>query len=767
MGKAEASVDELVHMVTKGELRLPEMQREYVWRAPRVRDLLDSLYRGYPSGAILVWETDEAVPTRDFAIAQSGNAFRSTKLLLDGQQRLTSLSAIIRGEPVSVKGRKKPIDLLFNLEHPDDLQEITEVNEGGDVADDGADDDQDDDDEPDQVDASEDELLARFNRMTFVVATNKLAALPQWVRVSDVFKSHEDASFLEAAGVTGFKDPRYTRFSKRLAKLRAVRDYVYRMDVLERSLGYSEVTEIFVRVNSLGAKLRGSDLALAQITARWKNSLEQFQKFQNECAEMGFPLEIGVQLKNLVAFATGQSRFVTIGNVPLERLQSGWVDAQAGMRWALEFLRANCGVDSSALLSSPFAVIVLAYYAHQRTFMIPAAEAAHLKYWFVVANAKGRFSRGSSETILDQDLATIRNGGDVAALVDKLRTQVGRLEISVSELEGKNRRSSLFKTMFLAFQAAEAKDWHNGLAIAIDHSANEHKLQFHHIFPKAALRKQGVTGAVVDDIANLCFISGKTNRSISDRAPVEYFADIADPTTMDAQEIPSDPDLLELPAFHRFLAARRGRIAVRLNSYLESLRPEVPAVTDQGQGSPATEVVGARGVLVVEGETDLQYLEVAAEKVGRLDLLDGLRIVVGGGADKVALVALQEKQRGLPVLALFDSDAPGRVGRDRLKGLGFAKHELMTYAEVLGHPSAEAEAEDLWPAELLDQFVKLHGEDAVISERRQHAVLKRWCIGLNARGKDLISEFLRDSATSSDASAWHELLVEIRARLGM
>ena len=128
MAKAEASVEELVGMIERGELRLPEMQRQYVWRSTRVRDLLDSLYRGYPSGAILLWETDEVVPLQNMAIAQQVNPYQSTRLLLDGQQRLTSLSAVIRGEPVMVRGRKKPLDLLFNLEHPDVLTTVTEVD---------------------------------------------------------------------------------------------------------------------------------------------------------------------------------------------------------------------------------------------------------------------------------------------------------------------------------------------------------------------------------------------------------------------------------------------------------------------------------------------------------------------------------------------------------------------------------------------------------------------------------------------------------------
>src|ERR1041385_8389211 len=132
MAKAEATVEELVGMIERGELRLPEMQRRYIWRSTRVRDLLDSLYRGYPSGAILLWETDEAVPLQEFAVTQSTNPYQSTRLLLDGQQRLTSLSAVIRGEAVNVRGRRRPIELVFNLKHPDDVAVVTEVIEDGD-----------------------------------------------------------------------------------------------------------------------------------------------------------------------------------------------------------------------------------------------------------------------------------------------------------------------------------------------------------------------------------------------------------------------------------------------------------------------------------------------------------------------------------------------------------------------------------------------------------------------------------------------------------
>lgn len=576
MAKSEATVEELVDMIRRGELRMPEMQRRYVWRSTRVRDLLDSLYRGYPSGAILLWDSDEAVPQQPFAVEQQHNPYQSTRLLLDGQQRLTSLSAVIRGEPVMVRGRKRPIEVLFNLEHPDELAVVTEVNEN-------EDEDEEEDDlipSDDDADSTEDELQQRFNKMTFVVGTRKLEQLPQWVKVTEVFKTDEDAPFLERAGIERVNDPRYKKYSQRLARLRGIRKYVYRMDVLERSLSYDEVTEIFVRVNSLGAKLRSSDLALAQITAKWKGALRRFQDYEERCTkDRGFDLDLGLHLKNLVAFSTGQSRFQTVHTLPVTALQRGWDECVEGMDFAINFIKNNCGIESPALLSSPFLLVALSYFGHKRGYQISAPEADVLRHWVLLANAKGRYSRGSTETLLDQDLATVRGGGGAGELIDRLRLQVGVLEVSPEELAGRNQRSALFKTMFLAFRASEAKDWNSNLRIALDHSGTQHKLQFHHVFPKAQL-KHDYTSREADDIANLAFIGGKTNRRISDKSPADYFPPLlqnAAAPALAAQCIPTDPELLQPARYKDFLVERRKLIAARLNEFLNLRSPDVKA----------------------------------------------------------------------------------------------------------------------------------------------------------------------------------------------
>src|SRR5258707_1373286 len=223
MAKTDISVREPVGMINQGELRLPEPQRRYVWPATRVRDLLDSLYRGYPSGTILVWETSEDVPSRDLAIEQHVSAFGGHKLLLDGQQRLTSLSAVLRGEPLQFKNRVRPVDIAFNLDHPDGPP--TEVIEGQ-------------DDEP------------------------------------------------------------------------------------------------------------SAD-----------RSLDLFEEFAEECEKMWFSFYPGLLVRTLVVFATGQSRFRTVASISVPTMKESWEEEKEGIRFAINFLRTNAGIEDESLLSSPLLVI--------------------------------------------------------------------------------------------------------------------------------------------------------------------------------------------------------------------------------------------------------------------------------------------------------------------------------------------------------------------------------------------------------------------------
>lgn len=556
MAKVDYKVSVLVDKIARQELQLPEMQRKYVWTATKVRDLLDSLYRGYPSGVILAWEPAGHVETTHFAVPTEAGGMKPL-LLLDGQQRLTSLSAVLRGEPVKVKGRTRPVEILFNLDHPEELTFITEVNAGSES-----------DDDADEPDEAEDDLLTRVSRRAFVVASNQVLALPNWVKVTDVFK-REEGEILQQIGLTGFDDPRYGKYTARLKALRAIKDYEYRVDVLESSKSYEEVTEIFVRVNSLGAKLRSSDLALAQITAKWNGSLALFTDYQGQLASRGFDLDLGIHLKTLVSLITGQSRFLTVGSLTRTQLEDGWKRTQRSLNFAVDFAKSNLHIESPSLLSSPFLLIALAYWADQRGYRSEPGDAQGFSQWFLAANAKGRYSRGSSETLLDQDLAALRGGGGATELTQRFVQQVGRLDFTSADLVGRTARSGAFKTMFLAFRANGAQDWTTQLNISPKHADKADKIEFHHIFPKAYMRKvrSDLDPRLVDDIANLAFIGAKTNKEISAHAPKEYAAwyseELLKAQLVEFPDGTDDPD-----SFERFVENRRSALAQEINKFL-------------------------------------------------------------------------------------------------------------------------------------------------------------------------------------------------------
>ena len=574
MAKGEATVGELIDMIKRKEIELPEMQRRYVWKSTKVRDLLDSLYRGYPSGAILLWDTDEQVETQNFAVGQEGASIHKSKLLLDGQQRLTSLSAVLRGEPVVVRGRRRPIELLFNLDHPENLAEVTEVDDDSELDElqaNPTDENESSEDDEATDSSSPSDIQLQLESMTFIVKNSKMASLSNWIDVSDVFANDDNVELIRRAGVTSMDDPRFKIYNDRLNRLRKVKQYIYRLDILERTLSYEEVAEIFVRVNSLGVKLRGSDLALAQVTARWRGSLAIFQKYSETCTEQGFRLDTGHHLRTAVSIASSQCKFKVVSSLKTDDIKDAWDVTKRSTDFALNFLKANCGITSPALLSSPLLVTALAYFANKRDFSISPEEAGELRRYLLIANAKGRYSRASSESVLDQDLGILRDGGGVSILFERLISQVGRLDIQPGDLIGRNQRSSLFKMMFIAFKSKGAQDWKTSVEISLDHGGQQDSLQFHHIFPKAFL-KGAVPSREIDDLANLAFISATTNNWIRAKSPATYIPQfVSDHGTamFDNQCIPLDGNLLSRESYNEFLAERRVRIARELNTFLD------------------------------------------------------------------------------------------------------------------------------------------------------------------------------------------------------
>lgn len=564
MGQPDLTVQNLVDKLTKGTLRLPELQRGYVWRAEQVVNLFDSLYREYPSGTILTWVTDQDVHTRGLAIEQDDDSPATSELLLDGQQRLTSLRAVLKNESIKVKGRVWPIRLMFNLDHPEQADSDTE--------DEAKPDDDDTEEDAEAAEATGDAL----DLETFAVTSSKLDGRSNWIPVADIL-NEKTAVFqlLLDHGVDPADGTRFLRSEQRINRLRAIRSYKYRVDTIEQDKPYNEVAKIFVRINSGGTRLQGHDLALAHITATWPGSLQKFEEYDAICEENGFAFGFNVLLKTMLVFAIGQSRFRHVNEASRPKLEQGWDRAVQGLDFAMNFLKGNLGIESSELLSSDYLAIAVAAYGDAATFHPSASQVAALERWALLANTKGRYSRGSTETMLDQDLAAIRDGRDVAGLTQNLEGQVGQLAVTAAELVTLTARSSHFKTMFLAFREAGAVDWRNGLTISLASVGKKHRIERHHIFPQAVLAKTGRPKSEIDHGANLAFISAATNKWINKRPPSDYIPALIKENSeghitaeLEKQCIPTDPELWEVDRYDDFLLRRRELISQRLAEFL-------------------------------------------------------------------------------------------------------------------------------------------------------------------------------------------------------
>jgi hypothetical protein len=387
-----------------------------------------------------------------------------------------------------------------------------------------------------------------------------------------VFRTANDAELLEKAGIESFKDPRFQKYSDRLKKLRAIRQYPYVVHVLERAMSYEEVTEIFVRVNSLGAKLRSSDLALAQMTSRWPHLLKELETFQDECEQSWFTIDLGQLVRAIVVFATKQCLFRSVAGTPVEKLKKGWKEAQEGLRFAINFLRTNAGIEDESLLSSPMFIHTLAVVSRLRDNKLTATEQRGLLHWLLVANARGRYSRGSTETLLNEDLAILFRTGDVAALMGPVKRQFGRLHVEPGDLAGRGVNSPLFSLSYLALKAAGARDWYSGLGLSLTHQGRLHFIQWHHVIPKSLLKAQGYETGEINEIANMAFVTGQTNRRISNRNATGYLADIVanqGEDTLQSQCVPTDPALWATERYREFLQLRRVELAKRMNRFIE------------------------------------------------------------------------------------------------------------------------------------------------------------------------------------------------------
>jgi hypothetical protein len=307
------------------------------------------------------------------------------------------------------------------------------------------------------------------------------------------------------------------------------------------------------------------------MSSRWQHLLKELEEFQDECEKSNFTIDVGQLVRGIVVFSTHQCLFRAVSTVKIEDLKNGWQEAKEGLRFAVNFLRSNAGIEDESLLSSPMFVHVLAAISRVKKDKLSDSEQKFLLHWLLVANARGRYSRGSTETLLNEDLNIIFRSGDIAALIEPLKRQFGRLTIEPGDLASRGANSPLFSLSYLALKDAGAKDWFSGLGLSLTHQGRLHFIQWHHIFPKALLKERKFETGEINEIANMAFITGQTNRKLGRKEPADYLPLIVKEQgegALTSQEVTTDPTLHKVESYRAFLEGRREALARRMNEFI-------------------------------------------------------------------------------------------------------------------------------------------------------------------------------------------------------
>ncbi len=529
------AISELLNQIRRGELLLPEFQRGYVWNSDQVRGLLQSLYRKHPTGHLLVWKTYKPSPVRGGAAAKDGHSL----LLLDGQQRLTSLYVIFEGKaPPFYEGESLFPNLYFNVQ----TEEF------------------------------------RFWQKTIMEKN------PAWIGVHEFLRKGLDAVLEGLEGLPEDQRETYQRNLTRLSKLSRIREYTYTVDQLSGDeFTVDEVVDIFNRVNKAGTPLTKADLALAHICSIWPEAREELRQFSRAMAEHGFGVDMNFLVRCIAGVAAGSVLLEgAFFRVEATALQQAWKAARGAFEHLVNVLRREAFIDDLDALPTLYVLVPLTVYLAHRDGVFPS-DAIRRRFirWMYLAGIWSRYS-GATETKLQQDVSLV--GGRDRDPTHELETAIlrerGRLTIEASDLAGASIQTAYAKFSYVLARSREARDWFSGIRLYDKAVGKSNGLESHHIFPKAALKRAGYEAdedrKLINELANRAYLTQKANRKILSTPPDEYLPEVElnQPGALRAQCVPMDRTLWEADRYRDFLGTRRQLLAEAMNEYLASWVPD-------------------------------------------------------------------------------------------------------------------------------------------------------------------------------------------------
>lgn len=584
-------IETILAWVNSSEIAIPEIQRPFVWDASKVRDLMDSLYQGYPVGYVIAWRNPN-VKLKD------GSTSEGKKILIDGQQRITALTAAILGQYVIDKTYKRvKIKIAFNP-----LTEKFEVQNPAILKD-----------------------KAWLHDISEVINGSVLKIIREYLKLNP--------------------DADEEKIEQTITQLINIPKKQIGLIELASDLDIETVTEIFIRINSKGVVLSQADFAMSKISSNTEyggnelrkmidyfchlaiapeyykhiedndkefSQTELYQKIKwlksekedlydpdyNDLIRVAFTSQFNRgKLSDLVSLLSGRNfetrTFETeIAEQSFEKLRSGVVNFtnETNFKRFLMIIKSAGFIDSKLIRSQNAINFAYILYLKLKEMGVNAVDIEKfVKRWFVYSVLTGRYS-GSPESMFDYDIKQISHKKMDEYLKEKEEAELSDAFWNAS-LPRSLDTSAASSPYFHIFLASQAKANDKGF-LSKDVSVSDLislRGDIHHLFPKDYLKKNGFERNKYNQIANYVYMQQEINIKVGNKSPVEYFGQLFENfvnsetkfsgiatkeellTNLKMHSIPEMILSSDALNYEDFLNERRNLMALKIKEYYFSL----------------------------------------------------------------------------------------------------------------------------------------------------------------------------------------------------
>lgn len=532
--------------IDERQLFVPAFQREYVWKRDDAKQLVESLIKQYPTGTMLTWE---AASPPELKGPHKYNAKQgAVRILLDGQQRITTLYMLVRGE---IPPYYKEAEILNDTRG---LYVNVETLE-----------------------------LAYYTK-------SKMENDPRWQNITDVFqkkiRAKDIVRQLEAKGETISRERDDVMDDNTLAVQNILeRDFPEQTIPVKASI--REAIDIFYKVNASGVSLTDAELALAQISGYWPDARDTFKRKLAQLASKGYVFKLDfivyVLLGCLYHLGSDMKKLHDIDNDA--KIRAAWklLDEQV-LDYVAGLMRSHAYVDHTDEINSVYALIPIIVFCYDKKGKhLTESEIRKLVKWFYYSQVRTRYISQLPQK-LDRDLRTIAESknpfDELLAVIEEER----RLEITPDEFVGRSVSHPLFGLLRWYLKSRNAVCFTTGVALR-QAMGEKYTLENDHIFAYSRLKKKGyskenrVKYSLAQELTNRAILTKVANRTKSSADAAVYLSDVAErhPTSLALQCVPEDKELWKIENYEAFLDARRQLLAKNLNAFLQGITETKPS----------------------------------------------------------------------------------------------------------------------------------------------------------------------------------------------